>query len=183
MAVLANFAIGFLRSGRLHLPIYGVFAVAGLLSALWLSQRTAPKTGLSPEKLWDAGVFAIGAAFFASRVLLIAQSPRSFMRFPLLLLALPSFTYAGMLLTPGLTWALSALEAAAGLRMCWTPGRLVRLCCCAALQLGHFAEGTDAGMPTRLPWGVIERGSAALGPTHPVEFTPAFVRSPFAVYC
>jgi phosphatidylglycerol---prolipoprotein diacylglyceryl transferase len=39
----------------------------------------------------------------------------------------------------------------------------------AVLSLGHFVEGTDAGMPTRLPWGVVTPGDSVLGRVHPVE--------------
>src|SRR5665213_3854163 len=63
---------GFIRLGPLRLTVYGIFAAAGLIAALWLSQRTAPRVGLPANKLWDAGVIAVIAAFVASRVLLIA---------------------------------------------------------------------------------------------------------------
>ena len=36
----------------------------------------------------------------------------------------------------------------------------------AALSLGHYFEGTDAGMPTSLPWGVQAPG---IGRVHPVQ--------------
>lgn len=154
-------------SGHLHVPVYGLCAAAGLLAALWLSQRTAPMAGLPPEKLTDAGVCAIAWAFVASRTLLIAQSPQAFVHYPLIMLALPSFTYGAMVLTVFLTvlylrWKrlplLDTLDA-------WAPCLTVLA---AALQIGHSLEGTDFGMPTRLPWGMVERSSLTLGPTQPV---------------
>ena len=37
----------------------------------------------------------------------------------------------------------------------------------AFLSLGHFVEGTDAGMPTTLPWGIKAPGN--FGTVHPVQ--------------
>jgi len=159
---------GFLRLGRWHLPVYGIFAAVGLVAALWLSQRTAKLVGISAEKLWDAGMFAVIAAFIASRLLLVTMDFRAFLRFPVLVLSLPSLTYSGMLLTGVLVWiylrwkklpVLDVLDA-------WAPCAAVLA---AVLSLGHYVEGTDAGMPTRLPWGVVTPGDSVLGKVHPVE--------------
>jgi phosphatidylglycerol---prolipoprotein diacylglyceryl transferase len=164
----AMFVPGFLRLGRLHLPVYGLFAAAGLVAALGLSQRTARLIGIPAEKLWDAGLFATIAAFLASRVLLVVTDPQAFLKYPLLVLSLPSLTYGGMALTGVLVaiylrWKrLSLLDVLDA----WAP--------CAAmlgavLSLGHYFEGTDAGMPTRLPWGVVTPGDTVLGRVHPVQ--------------
>lgn len=165
---------GYIRLGGLRLPIYGLFAAAGLLLALWLSQEAAPRIGLSAEKLWDAGVFAVAAAFIASRFLLVIFDLKAFLHYPLLVLALPSLTYGGMILTGLITWAwlrwkrlptLDTLDA-------WAPCAALLA---AILSIGHFVEGTDAGMPTTLPWGVITPGDTVLGRTHPVQlYTAAF---------
>ena len=161
-------APGFFRMGRLHLPVYGVFAAAGLIAALSLSQRTARRVGLDPDKVWDAGMFVAVAAFMVSRLLLVLFDFRSFLRYPVLVLSLPSLTYTGMLLTGiatwyslrwrGLPWR-SVLDA-------WAPCAAVLA---AVLSLGHFVEGTDAGMPTSLPWGVVTAGDSVLGRVHPVQ--------------
>lgn len=159
---------GFLRFGRLHLPVYGLFAAAGLIAALALSQRTARSVGISVEKLWDAGLFGIVAAFIASRVLLVAMDPHAFLKYPVLVLSLPSLTYGGMVLTGLLVLAYlrwrrlplrDVLDA-------WAPCAALLA---AVLSLGHFVEGTEAGMPTRLPWGVITPGDTVLGHVHPVQ--------------
>ncbi len=114
--------------------------------ALGLSERTARLVGLGPERLWDAGLFAVLAAFVLSRVLLVAGNLRAFRAYPLLLLAVPSLTARGLVLTAAATliwlWrkqvpVLPALDA-------WAPcATLVWL----FLALGHFAEGSDPGMP------------------------------------
>jgi len=159
---------GYLRLGSVRVPVYGVFAAVGLVMALWLSQRTAKFVGIAEDKLWDAGMFAVVAAFVASRVLLVVMDFRAFLRYPLLVLALPSLTYGGMALTVVLVrvylWrkklrVLDVLDA-------WAPCAALLA---AVLSLGHFVEGTDAGMPTRLPWGVVTAGDTVLGRTHPVQ--------------
>jgi len=108
------------------------------------------------------------AAFVASRVLLVAENWRAFLRFPVLVLALPSLSYGGVALTLVLVllylrWkklpVLDVMDA-------WAPcGALLA----AVLSLGHFVEGTDAGMPTRVFWGVVTPGDSVLGKVHPVE--------------
>lgn len=159
---------GFIRIGSLRLTVYGIFAAAGLIAALWLSQRTAPRVGLPANKLWDAGVIAVIAAFVASRTLLIAFDFRAFLKYPLLVLALPSLTYGGMVLTTLLVWLWlrhkhlplrDVLDA-------WAPSAALLA---AVMAIAHFVEGTDAGMPTRLPWGVVTPGDTVLDRVHPIQ--------------
>jgi phosphatidylglycerol:prolipoprotein diacylglycerol transferase len=162
------FVSGVMRLGPLRVSVYGLFAAVGLLAALWLSQRTAPLAGLGAQQLWDASLFGVTTAFVISRLLLIVDDPHAFRLYPLAVLALPSFTYGGM--------ALTAVAVAAYLK--WKRLRLVAVLdawapCAAllsvALSLGHFFEGTDAGMPTHLPWGVVVPESAGLVRLHPVQ--------------
>jgi phosphatidylglycerol---prolipoprotein diacylglyceryl transferase len=163
---------GFVRVGGVHVPVYGIFAALGLIAALWLSQRTALKVGLSANALWDAGVFAVIAAFVASRALLVAFDLRAFLKFPLLVLALPSLTYGGMVLT-GLTvwgWLRWKRMRVREVLDAWAPcGALLA----AVLSVAHFVEGTDAGMPTSLPWGIVTPGDTVLGRVHPVQIYSA----------
>ncbi len=159
---------GVVRVGALRVPVFGVFAAVGLVGALWLSQRTAKAAGVDAEKLWDAGMFAVAAALVVSRLLLIVMDLKAFVHYPLLVLSLPSLTYGGIALTGVLVWVwlrwkrlrvLSVLDA-------WAPCAMVLW---AALSVGHFIEGTDAGMQTKLPWGVVTAGDTVLGKVHPVQ--------------
>ena len=137
-----------LHAGHLTLPTFGVLAAVGLMCALALSQYTARLAGSDPDQLWNAGLFAIIAAFILSRLLLVIEHLSSFVRFPLLLLAVPSLTATGLLLTVIATFLwlrfkripiLPALDA-------WAPcASLVW----AFLALGHFFEGSDPGMNDR----------------------------------
>ena len=158
---------GVLRLGPVRLPVYGVCAALGLVAGLWLSLKTARLVALEAEQVWDAGLFAVLAAFVMSRLLLIAGDVRGFLRLPLVMLALPSFTAGGMVLTVAvvavyLRWKriplLKVLDA-------WAPCAAV---VAAMLSLGRFFEGADLGMPTRLPWGTVVPGSAGLVHLQPV---------------
>jgi phosphatidylglycerol---prolipoprotein diacylglyceryl transferase len=141
----------FFHIGPLAFPAFGLLAGLGLMLALLLSQRTAALARVNPAKLWDAGLFAIIAAYVFSRALLLAEHWSSFVRFPVLLLAVPSLTAPGVLLTliATLLWLWlkqipirSALDA-------WAPcGPLAW----AFLALGHWAEGSDPGLTTSTGW-------------------------------
>lgn len=164
---------GQLRLGSLRLPAYGVFAALGLIAALWLSLKTARLVGLEPEAVGDAGLFGVLAAFVISRLLLIDGDPRGFMRLPVVMLSLPSFTYGGMALTVVvllgyLRWKRIRLL---GVLDAWAPCAAV---VAAMLSLGKFFEGVDPGMPTRLPLGAVVPGSGGLMHLHPVQIYAAF---------
>jgi len=161
-----------LHAGHLYLPTFGVLAACGLMLAIALSQHTARLARIDADALWDAGLFAVLAAFVCSRLLLLAEHLRTFMRYPLLLLTVPSLTATGLLLTAIATYLwlrwkrvplLHALDA-------WAP--------CATLvwgflALGHFAEGSDPGMMTTLTLGVTMPGEST--PQHPVAVYVALV--------
>jgi phosphatidylglycerol:prolipoprotein diacylglycerol transferase len=161
-----------LHIGPITLPTFGALAAAGLMLALALSQRTARLIGIDPDKLWDAGLFAILAAFVLSRLLLIATHFATFQQYPILMFAVPSLTPMGLLLTALATFVwlyfkripiMPALDA-------WAPCAMLVW---AFLALGHFAEGSDPGMPTALPWGIRSAGDAT--PLHPVAIYTAII--------
>lgn len=154
-----------LRFGHLYLPTFGVLAAAGLILALFLSQRTARLVGLNPDKLWDAGLFAIVAAFVSSRVLLVLTNLHAFLTFPILLLAVPSLTATGLLFTAIALLLWLRFKRMPMLRVldAWAPCATLLW---AFLALGHFAEGSDPGTPTHLPWGTHLSGNSTL--SHPV---------------
>ncbi len=163
-----------LHSGHLLLPTFGVLAAVGLMAALTLSLRTAATVGLDADKLWNAGLFTLLSAFLLSRLLLIFANPRSFILYPVLLLTLPSLNALGVLLTLLATTIylrlrhlplLDTLDA-------WSPCATLTW---AFLALGHLAEGTDAGLPTTLPWGMAIPPSTTR--LHPVALYAAIAAS------
>ncbi|MBB5343425.1 prolipoprotein diacylglyceryl transferase family protein [Tunturibacter empetritectus] len=142
-----------LHSGHLLLPTFGVLAALGLMAALSLSLRTAALVGLNSDSLWNAGLFTLLSAFALSRILLIATNLHNFLAYPILLLTVPSLTSTGILLTLLATLLylrirnlplLDTLDA-------WSPPASLIW---AFLALGHFSEGSDAGLPTTLSWGL-----------------------------
>ncbi len=163
---------GFLHFGFLTIPAFGLLAAIGLMLALGLSLRTAAMVDLSPDQLWNAGLFALIAAFVLSRLLLVIENLHTFFSFPILLLMVPSLTPTGLTLTAFATLIylrtrdiniLSALDA-------WAPCATLAW---AFLAIGHFAEGSDPGLPSRLPWAMaIPPGSMRL---HPVSLYAAIV--------
>jgi phosphatidylglycerol:prolipoprotein diacylglycerol transferase len=168
-----------IHSGHLLLPTFGVLAAVGLMAALSLSQRTGAAVGLNPEKLWNAGLFTLLSAFVLSRLLLVVTNLHNFRAYPVLLLMVPSLTATGILLTVIVTVfylrlrhfpLLATLDA-------WAP--------CATLiwgflALGHFAEGSDPGLPTTLPWGMaIPPDTIRL---HPVPLYAAMAAFGLTIY-
>jgi len=148
-----------LHVGHLYLPTFGVLAAVGLMLALALSQYTATRVGIDPDALWDAGLFAILAAFVLSRLLLIVENFQNFLAYPILLLAVPSLTTAGLLLTAiasGVWLHFKRIRMLAALDA-WAP--------CATLvwfflALGHYAEGSDPGLPVTRPVALYVAGVA-----------------------
>lgn len=124
---------------------------------LALSGRTAALSGVDPDKLWDAGLFAVIAAFLFSRLGLVIEHFPSFLAHPMLLLAVPSLTVPGLLLTAVATYGWLRWKSMSVPRTldAWAPCALLVW---AFLALGHFAEGSDPGMP-------IHAAPAATGQT------------------
>ncbi len=161
-----------LHFGHITLPTFGVLAAVGLMAALSLSLRTAVTAGLNPDRLWNAGLFVLLSAFVLSRLLLVVMYLDAFFTYPFLLLAVPSLTPLGLLLTAVVTLLylrvrrlplLTTLDA-------WAPCATLVW---AFLALGRFAEGSDPGLPTALPWGMsMFPGAVRL---HPVALYAAIV--------
>jgi phosphatidylglycerol:prolipoprotein diacylglycerol transferase len=154
----------FLSLGRLHLPVFGLFAAAGLIAAMLLGQHTARLARVNAGALWDAGMVAVFSAFVLSRALLAAENFSLFLGFPVLLLQAPSLTVGGMVLT--------AMVCLYYLRRRRLPllGTLDAAAPCAALlaaflEMGRMAEGTHEGMPTKVRWAI----ESPFGRVHPVE--------------
>jgi phosphatidylglycerol:prolipoprotein diacylglycerol transferase len=158
------------HSGHFLLPTFGVLAAVGLMAALSLSLRTAATVGLDPEKLWNAGLFTIVSAFVLSRLLLVVTNLHNFRTYPVLLLMVPSLTAPGISLTVVATVVYLRLRRLPLLATldAWAPCATLTW---AFLALGHLAEGSDAGLPTTLPWGI--RIPPDPIPLHPVALYAA----------
>jgi phosphatidylglycerol---prolipoprotein diacylglyceryl transferase len=159
-----------IHSGHFLLPTFGVLAAVGLIAALSLSLRTAVTVGLNRDKLWNAGLFALLSAFALSRLLLILSNFHNFITYPILLIMVPSLTATGIVLTLIATAIYLRLKNLPLLDTldAWSPCATLAW---AFLALGHLAEGSDAGLPTALPWGM--RIPPDPVPLHPVALYAA----------
>ena len=135
-----------LQLGPMRLTAYGACAAAGVITAMALSGRLARRVVLTTDTTWDAGLFAILSCFVASRLLLILSDPTAFTHFPLLVLSLPSLTLAGIAVASAMTWAYLRRKKLPVLRLLdvFAP---CGAALAAFLELGHWIDGSDLGMP------------------------------------
>lgn len=61
-----------LELGALKIHWYGVLLAIGFLSGLWTAARRAPLTGITPDKISDAGIWLIIGAVLGARILFVA---------------------------------------------------------------------------------------------------------------
>lgn len=162
--------------GHLHLALYPVIATAGILAALSLSMATARRAGLSPDRLWDAGVFAVVAAFVVSRILgailfLVIERGHITLSF-LEILNFSSISYLSVLVTGVLVvfWLRRRQLPLLRVMDAWAPCAALLW---AALSLADAASASQTGMPTRLPWGVRVASTSGTVRVHPVAMYDA----------
>lgn len=156
-----------LRLGPMRFTAFGLCAAIGLVLAMALARLCARRVDLDPERVWDAGLFAIVSCFVASRLLLVAFDLKAFLHYPLLVLSLPSLTYIGMTIAAVMVWVYLRRRRLSVLRMLdvfAAPAAVLA----AWLEVGHWLDGSEVGMPTALPWGVREPWSGAALHMHPV---------------
>jgi len=60
-----------LHFGRFSLPTYGFLAAVGLLAGLAIGVRNAGRSGMDPDKTWNAGILAILAGILGAKLLLV----------------------------------------------------------------------------------------------------------------
>ncbi len=135
-----------LRLGPMRLTAYGTCAAVGVVSAAFLSGRMVRYVGLKEEAAWDASLFAVVSCFVGSRLVLVLSDPKAFLRYPLLVLSLPSLTFAGIALAAVFMFLYLRVKRLPPLPM------LDGFAPCAALvatflELGHWLDGSEPGMP------------------------------------
>ncbi len=135
-----------LRLGPMRLSPYGLCAAIGVVMSMALAGRSARRVGVDPEAAWDVGLFGIACCFVVSRLLLILSDPRALLRYPVLVLSLPSLTIAGMAASSfaiGLYLWRKRLPMRSVLDVFAPAGALLA----SFLELGHWLDGTEVGMP------------------------------------
>ncbi len=157
------------RLGPVSISTYGLCAAAGLLLAMGCVRRAARQLGTDPEAAWDAGLFAILSCFIASRLLLVLHDPVAFAHYPLLVLGLPSLTFGGLAVAAAMVVAYlrhKHLDGLLLLDLYAVPAALLA----ALLELGHALDGSEAGMPSALPWAVHNLAFSDSLRFHPVAW-------------
>ena len=165
--------------GHIVIPTFGAAFALGLVLALLLSLRCARLARMHEDAVWNLSIFICAATLVLSRLVLIASSPAMFLRFPLLVLSLPTLTRFGPLLAAG-----AAAAWIYGKRMPWrsTLDALAApaLLLLTFLHLGHFFAGDDLGTGTTLAIGRLVPGDEG---HHPVALYAAIGCAAITVIC
>lgn len=153
------------RFGPVVLPTYAVLAAIGLVAAIVVAGRAARYRGLKDTDVIDLCLWTAAGTMVLSRLILIAQTPMSFLHYPLFILALPTITRFGLL----------AAAATALVYMLWKRMPVLRTLDAAApsaalfagfLHVGSIFAGDDLGTATSLAIGRIVPGDEG---HHPVS--------------
>ncbi len=151
--------------GHLHIPVFGAVVSLGVMAAMALTQWSAPRTRIAADTAWNAGFTAIVTVLVVSRVLLVAFNFRSFVQYPLLLLALPSLTSTGVLLSAIFIYGYVRWRSVPLLPLldCYAPSAALLW---LAVSAGYLLDGTRDGMPVAIS---SRTGVAASVAAQPVE--------------
>jgi phosphatidylglycerol:prolipoprotein diacylglycerol transferase len=141
------------RIGPVTVPTFGAIAALGLVLAISLAARGARVMRLNEDAVWNLCLWMAAGTLVLSRLIIVAQVWKSFAKYPLYILTLPTVTKWGLLLALGsgvvymlvkrLPW-LRTLDAMA-------PAALLLQ---AFLHLGTHFSGDDLGLATSSRMGV-----------------------------
>ncbi len=142
--------------GPVRLQTYGLFLLIAAWIGLWLASKMAPRRGLEPDHVYNAGFYALLAGLVAARLGHVALYFETYRSQPLQIIS-PS---AGALLPwTGLLGALLALGWYAW-RNRLSPPRLADAAAFGLLaaiiiaNVGAFLAGKSLGMLSDAPWAV-----------------------------
>lgn len=164
--------------GPVVLPTYGVVAAVGLVLAIALAGRCATRMRVNEDAMTNLCIAMGAGTLIFSRLVLIAEAPASFLRYPLFMLALPTVTRFG-LLAAGLTGMGYVL---------WRRMPLLRTLDSVAppaamfdgfLHLGDLFAGDDLGVRTSLHIGRLVPGDEG---HHPVAIYAAVLSFVIAAF-
>lgn len=156
-------------------------AALGLLLALMLAQRTAPRAGVAPAHVWNLCVIGLFAAIIGTRLVLILVNWRDVIRYPLWVFGLgtvhhPLLLAAGAVLGGVAAWLYARSQH---LRLLDTADALAAPIALglACEQFGALLAGSSYGTLAHVPWAVLYTSPLAarwsgtpIGlPLHPVQ--------------
>lgn len=162
------------RWGRFGLPTRGFCVALGIIAAMAMGQRVARKSGVNPNQFWDLGFFAVVTVFVLSRIELVLVNWKVFLQSPAIVLALPSVSTLGLVLSSLVCIIYIYFNKMPVLKTLDAAG------ICATLLLifvhiGDFFSGEDVGLATLSLPGKLQRGPgiyAVIG-LHPVALYAA----------
>lgn len=144
--------------GPITLHSYGVLVASGILLALWLARRQAPKMGLDPDDVWNLGIYMVLGGLVGAKLWYVLENAGYYVENPGELFSMSTIQAAGVWYGGFLTALLVAAIYVRKAKMAFLP--LVDTFA-APLALGHgigrlgcFSAGCCWGKPTELGWGV-----------------------------
>jgi phosphatidylglycerol---prolipoprotein diacylglyceryl transferase len=171
--------------GPFTIYTYGVLVAAGVLLALWIARRQAPRAGLDPHKVWNLGIYGVLGALVGAKLWFVLSEWDYFAAHPREILSFATLQSGGTFYG-GFVGGLLTLFLYAYLnRMPVVPTMDTFA---AVIPLGHaigrvgcFMAGCCYGKPTSAIWGVIftsdeaERvaGTPLHTPLHPTQLYEA----------
>lgn len=144
--------------GPITLHSYGVLVATGILLALWLARRQAPRMGLDPDQVWNLGIYMVLGGLVGAKLWYILENVGYYADNPRALFSMDTLQAAGV-------WYGGLLTALLVLVIYVRRAKMSFLALsdtfAAPLALGHgigrlgcFSAGCCWGKPTTLAWGV-----------------------------
>ncbi|NUQ27504.1 MAG: hypothetical protein HOQ35_03170 [Acidobacteriaceae bacterium] len=162
------------RWGRFGLPTRGACVAIGIIAAMALGHRVARRSGVDPEKFWDLGFFAVITVFVLSRLELVLVNWKVFLQSPVIVLALPTVSTLGLLLTALICLLYIRRNGMPVLKTLDAAGICATLLL-VFVHLGDFFSGDDVGLATVSLPGRLQRGQGVFAHVglHPVALYAA----------
>ena len=159
------------RIGPVTIPTFGAVAAAGLVLSIVLAARGARAVSISEDAVWNLCLFTAAGTLLLSRLIIIAQVPRSFLHYPMYILTLPTVTQYGLLAALVSAIAYVLLKHLPLLRTAdaVAPAALLLQ---AFLHAGSLFAGDDLGSPTAAWMGRLIPGDRGF---HPVALYAALL--------
>lgn len=171
------------------LHTYGLLVALGLLVGLFVARRYARRSGLSPDIVWNLGIYMALAALVGAKVVMIladwnyySQNPGQILSWSALQAG--GFFYGGVLFAVAVgAWYTHRYRLGfAPLADAYAPGIALGH---AIGRLGCFSAGCCWGKPTEAAWGVTftnPYSSKLVGvplgiPLHPTQLYEAFAEA------
>lgn len=151
--------------GSFTIYTYGVLVATGVLLGLWYARHQAARAGLSPDKVWNLGIYMILSALVLAKLWLVASDWPYFAAHPREIFGIATYQSGGTFYG-GVLGALLMISLYTYFQR--LPIVSVLDTYAGALPLGHaigrlgcFAAGCCYGRPTSVPWGVTFNSQAA----------------------